>query len=131
MNTYINTEYAIDNITLEIQDENGLIKGEEKSILKKMYTVHYYDLKFRSNLLSVSKDTVISVTDDNSSVVKVNKNEVSKVILSARKAETEELQRMISSYKLSKSKPRQVAGDDTNSLDATKYNIRFNRIANN
>tara|TARA_Y100000310_G_C20385885_1_gene670380 strand:- start:101 stop:607 length:507 start_codon:yes stop_codon:yes gene_type:complete len=133
MNSYINSKYEIEAVTLEIVDECGvLLKEEEKSILKKMYMVHYYDNQLRSNLIAISTDTVISVTDDNSSVVKINKNEVSKVVLQAKKQESEELQKMITAYKLSKVKPRQVAGDDLESLNSvTKYDTEFNRISNN
>ena len=132
MNSYINTKYVVNDDTMEIEDDCSVIIGiAEKSILKKMYIQHHYDTKLRSNLISVSKDTVISVTDDNSSVVKINKNEVSKVLLAAKKQESDELQRMITAYKLNAAKPRQVAGDDTVSAESTKYNIRFNRIANN
>ena len=121
LNSYINTSYEL-NSSLEIEetitDNTGTtstteIGIEESSILKKMYMVHFYDSKIRTNLTSLDADTIVEVTDQGSSVRKVNKNEVSKTLLAIRNQEYENLQKLISSYKISKSCPNQVAGDDT------------------
>jgi hypothetical protein len=58
-------------------------------------------------------DTVIEVSDQGSSVRKINKNEVSKTLNSTRNAEYENLIGLISAYKICQSTPIQVAGDDT------------------
>ena len=44
---------------------------------------------------------------------KSNKNETSKIFVSIKKQEQEELNREIASYKLGKAAPIQVVGDDT------------------
>lgn len=89
------------------------IGGDEKSILKKMYTIHYYERLLRSNLTSLATDSVISVSDDGSSVTKVNKNEITKVYNSIKKQEVEDLKYLVQGYKQSKAVPKQVAGNDT------------------
>ena len=122
LNNHINTVYKLNSTSLEIEEtvtdnsntttttEIGI---EEASILKKMYMVHFYDAKIRTNLTALDADTIVEVTDQGSSVRKVNKNEVSKTLLSIRNQEYEGLRKLISQYKISKSSPNQVAGDDT------------------
>lgn len=122
LNNHINTSYVINATTFEIEqtisDSTGTdttleIGEEERAILKKMYMVHFYELKLRENITSLATDTVISVSDDGSSVTKVNKNEINKVYQQIKKQEYEELKDMINSFKLLKSAPLQVAGNDT------------------
>jgi len=122
LNNYINTVYELNSTSLEIEetvtDNSGTtttteIGIAESSILKKMYMVHFYDSKIRTNLTALDSDTIVEVTDQGSSVRKVNKNEVSKTLLSIRNQEYEGLQKLIGQYKISKSTPNQVAGDDT------------------
>jgi uncharacterized protein YkvS len=117
LNNHIHANYGINETTYEIEQEIGgekvIIGSGESSILKKMYIVHYYDIKIRYNIGAAATDTVIEVSDGGSSVRKINKNEVIKSLTSLKRQEYEELQRLISAYKISKSGPRQVAGDDT------------------
>lgn len=89
------------------------IGGDEKAILKKMYVIHYYERLLRNNLTSLSSDSVISVSDDGSSVTKVNKNEITKVYNSIKKQEIDELKYLVQGYKQAKATPKQVAGNDT------------------
>ena len=110
LNNLINTGYAIDTTTLEISPDPEI---EEKSILKKLYNIHYYNLKLRASLGATAIDSILEVTSDGSTVRKVNRNETSKIYNSIKRQEQYELNREISSYKLSKSPPIQVAGDDT------------------
>jgi len=121
LNSHINTVYML-NASLEIEEtvtdnSDTTVTTEigiaEAAILKKMYMVHFYDAKIRTNLTALDSDTIVEVTDQGSSVRKVNKNEVSKTLLSIRNQEYEGLQKLISQYKISKSSPNQVAGDDT------------------
>jgi len=122
LNNHINTVFELNSSSLEIEESITNI-GEtittteigiaEVAILKKMYIVHFYDSKIRTNLTALDADTIVEVTDQGSSVRKVNKNEVSKTLLSIRNQEYEGLQKLISQYKISKSIPNQVAGDDT------------------
>lgn len=110
LNNLIHTEYAIDTSTLEISPDPGI---QEKSILKRLYNIHYYNLKLRGSLGAVSLDTIVEVGSDGSYVKKVNRNETSKIYVSIKRQEQEELNKEIASYKTGKAKPIQVAGDDT------------------
>ena len=89
------------------------IQAEESSVLKKMYIVHYYDQQIRSTVGAASTDPIVEVASDGSRVRKINKNELSKTYISLKKEEYSELTDLINAYKLRKSSPVQVAGDDT------------------
>ena len=78
-----------------------------------MYMLHYYDQQIRSNISSAGTDAVIEVASDGMKVRKINKTELAKHLGEIKKQEQEELNRLINYYKTNKSKPRQVAGDDT------------------
>ena len=110
LNNLINTSYALDVNTQEL--ETGL-SIEEAVIFKKLYFVHYYDIKIRATLGAASSDSVVEVSSDGARVRKINKNEISKTWMSARNLERDDLTRLVTAYKLTESSPRQVAGDDT------------------
>lgn len=105
----LNTEYTIDDNTLEIQPN---LSDIEKYIFKKMYGVYFLDLKIKSTASSATSD-YISIKDDIGSVQKINKNEVLKNYISVRKQEYDELQNMATDYIVYSAQPLQVAGDDT------------------
>ena len=106
---------------LSVSGDNGTastpaivsIQAEESSVLKKMYIVHYYDQQIRATVGAASSDPVVEVASDGSRVRKINKNELSKTYISLKKEEYSELTDLINAYKLRKSSPVQVAGDDT------------------
>ena len=125
LNNQINTTYKMGGspdyeIQYDYVNTDGVpvtaeITEEAKSVLKKMYMIHYYENKLRANLAAAETDSVISVADDGSSIRKINKNEVSKVYLNILKTEIEELKKLIYAFQRSHGEPLQVAGDDTES----------------
>ena len=120
LNNLIHTEYTIRDYDLELVNTDGVeIADNEKTIFKKMYMIHFYDQKLRANMVSLTTDTVLSVRDGDSSVTKLNKNEVNKSIAAVKNQEYMELSIMVGAYKSSKGVPRQVVGDDTSSIDTT------------
>ena len=131
LNNYLNVAYVMDEDTLEIVDANSKeLSSDESAVFKKMYMIHFYDLKIRKNIGVVEEETIISVSDGEQSVTKINKNQVTIALTSLKRAEESELHRLIASYKTDKAVPRQVAGDDTEQgrFGQTKYNHEFNRI---
>ena len=132
LNNYIHTEYSISSSDLEIVFVDAAttteIGEEEKAILKKMYFIHFYDQKLRTHMTTMDTDTVLSVRDGDSSVTKINRNEIARSISAVKNQEYHELMRMIQAYTGTKAKPSQVAGDDTTSDDSSKYNTQFNRL---
>ena len=131
LNNYLNTGYIVKEGTLELVDSNSKEIGlDEAVVFKKMYMIHFYDLKIRKNINVVEAETIIAVSDGEQSVTKINKNQVTIALTNLKRAEESELHRLIGSYKSDKSSPRQVAGDDTEQgkFGQTKYNHEFNRI---
>ena len=110
LNNLINIDATINQTTLELDSE---LSPEQAVIFKKLYFIHYYDLKVRSSLGAASSDGVIEVSSDGARVRKVNKNELTKTWLEARRAERDELDKLINAYRGTASAPIQVAGDDT------------------
>lgn len=110
LNNKINKDIIIDDCNLELDPSLG---EAEKSIYKKIYDCYYYDLKLKQTLGAVSIDSVLEVTDGGGTIRKLNKNETSKIYLQAKKDSVQELEMMISSYKINDVGPLQVAGDDT------------------
>lgn len=110
LNNKINKDIIIDDSNLELDPSLG---EAEKSIYKKIYDCYYYDLKLKQTLGAVSIDSVLEVTDGGGRVMKLNKNETSKIYLQAKKDSVQELEMMVSSYKINDVGPLQVAGDDT------------------
>ena len=131
LNNYINSSYKVKESTLEIVDGDGKEIGlDDAVVLKKMYTIHFYDLKIRKNIGVVETETIISVSDGEQSVTKINKNQITVALTSLKRAEEAELHRLVTAYKSDKSSPQQVAGDDTEQgrFGQTKYNHEYNRI---
>ena len=80
--------------------------------------------------LNLFKDK-LKMTKEISGLININlENEINRVIAQIKKQEYDELQKLINAYKLSKYKPYQVTGDDTEkgSFGYTKYNTDYNRI---
>mgnify|MGYP001160948232 CR=1 FL=1 len=123
LNNLIHSDFDIRSKDLEIvQTVDGNVEEittNESAILKKLYMIHFYDTKLRANMTAMTTDTILSVKDGDSSVTKLNKNEVNKSIATVKNQEYKELQLMVATYKSTKGFPRQVAGDDTSSLDTS------------
>jgi hypothetical protein len=114
LNIMINKKFYIDETTLEITSEDADLFGNvEKSIFKMIYSIHYYERLFRNALYAATQDSVISISDEGSSVTKINKNELAKNYASLRKEINDELNVLTKNYNLNEAKPLQVAGDDT------------------
>jgi hypothetical protein len=114
LNIMINKKFYIDETTLEITSEDTDLFGNvEKSIFKMIYSIHYYERLFRNALYAATQDSVISISDEGSSVTKINKNELAKNYAALRKQINDELNVLTKNYNLNEAKPLQVAGDDT------------------
>ena len=96
-----------------VEENSGDSFGNiEKSIFKMLFSIHYYERLFRNALGAASVDSVVSVTDDGSTVVKINKNELAKNYSQLRRQINEELLALTKNYNMNEAKPIQVTGDD-------------------
>ena len=115
LNILINKKFYIVENTLEVgvEENSGDSFGNiEKSIFKMLFSIHYYERLFRNALGAASVDSVVSVTDDGSTVVKINKNELAKNYSQLRRQINEELLALTKNYNMNEAKPIQVTGDD-------------------
>lgn len=114
LNILINKKYYIDENTLEITSEDPAetFGSVEKSIFKMLYSIHYYERMMRTSLYAATLDSVISISDEGSSVTKINKNEMAKTFATLRKQINDELMELTKNYNLNEAKPLQVIGDD-------------------
>lgn len=113
LNNLINEVFSVQESDLEIINADGAISIDAASILKRLYDINYYQRKYIANLTTMSSESILEVKDGNRTVRKINRNEIGKTILEAKASAQHILDNLVSSYKISKSIPRQVAGDDT------------------
>ena len=123
LNSHINTFFEIEATTHEIiqktdeKNDGALVEKEitidAGAILKRMFLIHYYDREIRTNITNAGTDTIVQVTDQGSTVRKINKNEVVKALTTLKRQEYEEMRALISDYRRAEFRPRQVVGDDT------------------
>jgi len=115
LNILINKKFYINENTLEVtsDDESDIFGNIEKSIFKMLYSIHYYERMMRVSLYNATLDSVISISDEGSSVTKINKNEMAKTFATLRKQISDELNTLTKNYNLNEAKPLQVVGDDT------------------
>ena len=127
LNNYLNETYTINGSYEIIDAASAEINSQSVAVLKKMYSIHDYDLKIRANIVYISTSDIISITDKGRSVTKVNKNEVTKALSSVKNEETKAMNELINAYKNRESIPIQVVGDDTvaGSFRSREY---YNRI---
>lgn len=109
LNNLLYSNFVLDVPSLEIKDENGAeIPPEAVAVLKKIYYIHNFDLEIKKHILSIASDSILEVTDQGSSIKRINKNEVTKTLGSLRRQEYRALMKLTSAYGIRKSAPRQV-----------------------
>ena len=117
LSNYLNEDFTLNATDLDIEktvnDEKVQIDEDEKDILKKMYHIHYYDILLRSTLSAAGTASVVEIQSDDTRVRRINKNELSKTYISLKRLEQDELTKLVNAYKIKKSSPVQIAGDDT------------------
>ena len=95
LNNAINTEFAVDEESLEIKRKIDLkptnIGIDEVTILKKMYSVYFYDTQIRANIKGLETDAVVEVSSDGMRVRKTSKTEIIRYLTSLKRLELEEL----------------------------------------
>ena len=76
LNNHLSEHFVINPTTLELEREVAgkmvEIAEEEKSILKKMYYVHYYAVLLRTTLGAAASDSVVEIQTDDTRVRKIN-----------------------------------------------------------
>ncbi len=120
LNSILCESFKIDGNTLEILNEDGSeIDINAVAVLKQLFRVYFLQLQVNNNMNALASDSnsLLSVKDEfgGASFTRVNRNEISKTIISMRKDEIDLLNDLVSSYKINKSNPRSINGDDVQS----------------
>ena len=90
---------------------------QEMAVYKKIFEIDYYNRQVRYTLSGVgvlaNGGDWTSLREGDSSITRVNRNEVARTFRSIASDAKNELDKMVNSYLKFKSKPQQVVGDDT------------------
>lgn len=122
LNSIVYKQYRVNETTFEVEclnpnDPTNTLYEEigidEVALFKLLYIVHYYDLQIRKNMLNYDTRRAIEVSSDGHTVRLASPTEIGKTLYMFRKMITDDLNRWIAWYRLAKSTPRQVVGDDT------------------
>ena len=115
INSLLCEDFSINN-SLEVIDCNGdSFDINAVAIIKQLYRLYALQLQINNHMNLLLVDSLLSVEDTfgGGKFTRHNKNEIAKTLISMRKDEIQILNRLVSSYKINKSNPKQVAGDDT------------------
>lgn len=115
VNSLLCEDYKINEITKEVVNCNGCRIGiDAVGIIKQLYRIYSLQIQINNNMNALAKDSLLSVTDEfgGGQFTRVNKNEISKTLLMMRKDETEILNNLVGLYKINKSTPSSLSGDD-------------------
>ncbi len=110
LNNLLFATYTLNGAANEISPSLG---EDEKSILKSLYMVYYYNRMIRNNLGAAAFSSVVQVSSDGGTVRLANQNEIAKSYLQMVRDEKENLKTLINSYRVSKGSPSQVTGVDS------------------
>lgn len=88
------------------------ISGIDKAIYKALFNVAYWQRGVSSSLGAASYDTWTEIREFDSSVKRINKNELAKTYSSLLKNAQDDLKYIIYQYQKIKALPRQVVGND-------------------
>ena len=100
-------------LSYDIEPDLG---SQEMAIYKKIFEIDYYNKTARGALYGagglVSGQDWLTLREGDSSITRLNRNEVAKTYKTMSKDAMQELEQMINSYLKFKSLPQQVVGDD-------------------
>ena len=107
LNGMINTSYCLDAPNLD---------SEAQAIYKQLYLYNHYSKSARNALRGIvstdsdSSDSVTSLSDGESRVTFVNRNETAKIIRGLANDHKANLDSLVGSYNMYQSEPRQIYG---------------------
>jgi len=110
LNTKIFSEYSVCNDKFY---PTGGFRQEERSIYKQMYLYEFYTKKTRQVLRGIDNNVdFITLKEGDTTITRVNRNEIAKTYKSLAKDAQEEMEKLVSAYNIYQARPLQVAGED-------------------
>lgn len=126
LNDLIHTSFTVDSDTQEIaQNSFGV---EEAIILAQLYLIKYFQKQSSDFLGAVGVRDTIEYSENGMTIRKLNRTEQSKVWLELAKQARNDLKDLITGYKISKSTPRSIEGEEL--LLLSTIMPRYNRVLN-
>lgn len=90
--------------------------GDEMAIYKKIFEVDFYNKQARNSLSGIagagSSSDWLTLKEGDSSITRINRNEIARTFKSLSTESREELKQMVDSYLKFRTLPQQVVGDD-------------------
>lgn len=109
LNNEIDTSYTIDPSTLEILPD---LTDDESAILKQIFLIRYYAKEATRALQAAVNNDIIEVREGDATIRLHNKTETAKTYVQLRKDAETKLLDQVGKYRMNKSSPQQVVGDD-------------------
>lgn len=109
INLLIDTTFDISSTTYAITPEPT---NEQKEIFSHFYKIYYFQKKINTGLGAQAFDSVIEISDDNTTTRFLNKNEVAKTYKTLLDDERKALDKLINGYKGNATAPQSVDGND-------------------
>ena len=115
LNLLLYEDFYIDPVTLDIFKKNGNpceIHKLAVAIFKLMYRSYYFDLQISNTIFSMNENSILSASDEDFKVTKINRSEVLKTLAQLKKDTETELKFAVHYYRSNYGIPRGVSGDD-------------------
>jgi hypothetical protein len=114
LNTLLYESFQLNETTLEIlTSTGGELAYEAVAVIKQMYRIYDYEVQIRKNMNALASDNLLSISDQGTTITRVNRNSISQTYSTIRKDEIKMLTDLINAYRNRQGTPLQVAGDDT------------------
>jgi hypothetical protein len=117
LNSQLQSSLALNKQDLEIPNLNE----DQKAIFKMMYLEYFFGKKMIEMMGAAGASAVLEVSTDGHRTRMVNKGELSKTYLNAKKNIQEEIKKLTNAYRVNSLELHQVAGDDTVIESARNY----------
>ncbi len=127
VNNLILTSFTIDPTTQEITP-NASFGEDEKSILKALYYLKYYDNLIRYNLGAAGIQTTLEYTSDGTTIRRIDRTKIAQFYSQVRKDLYTELKDHATYYKINRSLSRSIEGEEV--LQLVTFIPQYNRILN-
>lgn len=95
LNSLISTNFEVDETSLEYSPE---LTPDEAAILKEMYWIYYYDLRFKESI-GAAGYTIVEAKEGDSTVRRTARTEFGKLYLQSKKDHQETLKDLVFKYR--------------------------------
>lgn len=115
LNLLLYEDFYVDPVTLEIFKNRGNpceIHKLAAAIFKLMYRSYYFDLQISQTVFGITEDSILSASDEDFKVQKINKATVLKTLADLKKDTEAELKFAVHYYRSTYGGPSAVHGDD-------------------